>query len=100
LPPPTRQRTTDIGRALLALLMTASVIRHFPLDVGDAPAAGRLATLAGRDLAFGHAAHTALATEAHLATIEPEAAAAVLPARWSILDLRSDGGPNPGQPGV
>ena len=82
------ERASDVGAALLALLMTAPVIRPIPLDVVEAPIAGRLAALAGRDIALGHAAHAALSTEAHLATADPASAAAVLPARWSVLDLR------------
>ncbi|HEX2774472.1 MAG TPA: hypothetical protein VHN18_18860 [Micromonosporaceae bacterium] len=80
-------RDGDVDGALLALLMTAPLIRPFPLGVAEARAAGRIAALAGRDIALGHAAHTALAAEAHLATTEPASAAAVLPARWSILNL-------------
>lgn len=41
----------------------------------------------GGDIALGHAARAAIAHQARLATTEPKPAAAVLPARWSILDL-------------
>jgi hypothetical protein len=83
-------RNSDLGGALLALLMTAPVIRPFRLGVAEARAAGRIAVRAGADIGLGHAAHTALAAQAHLATTEPASAAAAFPTRWSILDLGAD----------
>ena len=55
--------------------------------IEDARQVGVLARAAGGDIALGHAARTAIAHRAHLATTAPTPAAAVLPADWSILDL-------------
>lgn len=77
----------EIDAALLALLMTAPVIRLLPLDAGDARDTGTLARSVDGDIALGHAARAALTHEAHYATVQPRAAAEVLPTRWSILDL-------------
>ncbi|MEU8420072.1 hypothetical protein AB0C15_04260 [Micromonospora sp. NPDC048835] len=77
----------EIDAALLALMVTAPMIRLLPLDVGDVQDAGRLARAVDGDISFGHAARVALTYEAHYATVRPAAAAKVLPARWSILDL-------------
>jgi hypothetical protein len=82
---------SDLGIALLTLLVTTPVVRPLPLGadpaVDDARQAGVLARAAGGDLALGHAARAAIAHQAHLATADPKTAAAVLPAGWSILDL-------------
>ncbi|MFI6333283.1 hypothetical protein ACIBBG_34205 [Micromonospora chersina] len=56
-------------------------------SVDDVRQTGVLARAAGGDIALGHAARTALAHQAHLATTDPTAAAVVLPTGWSILDL-------------
>jgi len=81
----------ELGTALLALLVTAPVIRQLPLGadpgVDDARQAGTLARAAGGDLAVGHAARAAIAHQAHFATTRSKTVAAVLPAGWSILDL-------------
>jgi hypothetical protein len=84
----------DLAGALLALLTATPVVRLLPLGadpgVDDVRQVGALARAAGGDIALGHAARTAIVAQAHLATTEPEAAAAVLPAGWSILDLGQD----------
>ncbi len=81
----------EVATALLALLMATPVVQLVPLgaDPGldDVRQAGALARAAGGDVALGHAARTAIAYRAHLATADAKAAAAVLPAGWSILDL-------------
>lgn len=81
----------EVPAALLALLMATPVMRLVPLgaDPGadDIRQAGALARAAGGDVALGHAARTAIAHQAHLATADAKAAAAVLPAGWSVLDL-------------
>ena len=83
--------SSDVGTALLTLLTTTPAITVLPLGaepgVDDARQAGVLARAAGGDIALGHAARTAIAHQAHLATTDPKPAAAVLPAGWSILDL-------------
>ncbi|MGW0213359.1 hypothetical protein ACWDXH_03095 [Micromonospora chokoriensis] len=79
--------TDEIDAALLALMMTAPMICLLPLDAEDVQDTGRLARSVSGDIALGHAARAALAHEAHYATAQPEAAAKVLPANWSILDL-------------
>ncbi|HET8681377.1 MAG TPA: hypothetical protein VFM54_05840 [Micromonosporaceae bacterium] len=82
---------TDIGTALLVLLVTTPVVRLLPLGadpaVDDARQAGALARAAGGDIAIGHAARAAIVHRAHIATTEPKAVAPALPAGWSILDL-------------
>ncbi|WP_433314466.1 hypothetical protein ACQP0U_32155 [Micromonospora sp. CA-269861] len=77
----------EIDAALLALMMTAPMIRLLPLDAEDVRDTGKLARAVDGDISFGHAARAALTHEAHYATVRPKAAAKVLPARWSILDL-------------
>ncbi|MEU4526729.1 hypothetical protein AB0F49_00715 [Micromonospora ureilytica] len=77
----------EIDAALLALMMTAPMIRLLPLDAADVRDTGKLARAVDGDISFGHAASAALTHEAHYATVHPKAAARVLPARWSILDL-------------
>jgi len=83
--------TGDVGTALLTLLATTPAVTLVPLgadpSVDDARQTGVLARAAGGDIALGHAARTALAHQAHLATADPTAAAVVLPTGWSILDL-------------
>lgn len=79
--------SSEVGAALLALLMTAPVVRVLPLSGDDARETGTLARSVGGDVALGHAARAALAYEAHVATARPAAAAAVLPEKWSILAL-------------
>ncbi|WFF02095.1 hypothetical protein [Micromonospora sp. WMMD964] len=77
----------EIDAALLALMMTAPMIRLLPLDAEDVRDTGTLARVVGGDVSFGHAARAALTHEAHYATAQPEVAAKVLPMNWSILDL-------------
>ncbi|MBG6068834.1 hypothetical protein [Micromonospora ureilytica] len=77
----------EIDAALLALMMTAPMIRLLPLAAGDVRDTGKLARAVDGDISFGHAASAALTHEAHYATVQPKEAAKVLPARWSILDL-------------
>ncbi|MEU8180600.1 hypothetical protein AB0B85_24880 [Micromonospora sp. NPDC049044] len=77
----------EIDVALLALMMSAPMIRLLPLDGEDVRDTGTLARAVDGDISFGHAARAALIHEAHYATVQPKAAAKVLPARWSILDL-------------
>ncbi|HET8658345.1 MAG TPA: hypothetical protein VFM55_05025 [Micromonosporaceae bacterium] len=82
---------TDIGTALLVLLVTAPAVRLLSLGadpgVDDARQAGALARGAGGDIALGHAARAAIVHRAHIATTDPKTVALVLPAGWSILDL-------------
>ncbi|MGW3890888.1 hypothetical protein ACWD69_19550 [Micromonospora chokoriensis] len=77
----------EIDAALLALMVTAPMIRLLPLDAEDVQDTGRLARSVSGDISLGHAARAALTHEAHYATAQPEAAAKVLPTNWSILDL-------------
>ncbi|WDZ83750.1 hypothetical protein [Micromonospora cathayae] len=77
----------DLDTAMLALLMASPVVRVMPLGPENARQSGALARPADGDIALGHAAVVALTHEAHYATTDPKAAAAVLPERWSILDL-------------
>ncbi|MEU5675396.1 hypothetical protein ABZ749_34950 [Micromonospora sp. NPDC047753] len=77
----------EIDAALLALMMTAPMIRLLPLDVENVQDTGRLARAVDGDISFGHAARAALTHEAHYATVRPKVAATVLPTNWSILDL-------------
>ncbi|MFI6782247.1 hypothetical protein [Micromonospora sp. NPDC050276] len=77
----------EIEAALLALMMTAPMIRLLPLDADDVRDTGMLARGADGDISFGHAASAALIHEAHYATVRPKTAAKVLPTNWSILDL-------------
>ncbi|WP_433355360.1 hypothetical protein ACQPYV_33620 [Micromonospora saelicesensis] len=77
----------EIDAALLALTMTAPMIRLLPLDAEDVRDTGRLARAAAGDISFGQAARAALTHEAHYATVQPTVAAKVLPTNWSILDL-------------
>ncbi|RAO36888.1 hypothetical protein PSN13_01805 [Micromonospora saelicesensis] len=77
----------EIDAALLALMMTAPMIRLLPLDAEDVRDTGRLARAAAGDISFGQAARAALTHEAHYATVQPTVAAKVLPTNWSILDL-------------
>lgn len=83
--------SSDVGAALLALLTTTPAVTVLPLGaepgVNDARQTGVLARAAGGDIALGHAARTAIAHRAHLATTDPKPAAVVLPTGWSILDL-------------
>lgn len=83
--------TGDVGAALLTLLTSTPAVTVVGLGaepgVDDVRQAGVLARAAGGDIALGHAARTAIACQAHLATTDPKVAAAVLPAGWSILDL-------------
>lgn len=76
-----------VGVALLGLLMTAPVVRLLPLGGEDVRETGALARVAGGDIALGHAARAAIAFEAHYATAEPKAVAAVLPVGWSVLEV-------------
>ncbi|MER7587226.1 hypothetical protein ABTW72_06790 [Micromonospora sp. NPDC127501] len=77
----------EIDAALLALMMTAPMIRLLPLDAEDVGDTGKLARTAAGDISFGQAARAALTHEAHYATVQPKVAAKVLPTNWSILDL-------------
>ncbi|WP_433265339.1 hypothetical protein ACQPWR_32550 [Micromonospora vinacea] len=77
----------EVDAALLALMMTAPMIRLLPLDDEDVRDTGRLARAADGDIALGHAARAALTHEAHYATVRAQAAAKVLPTNWSILEL-------------
>jgi len=81
----------DVGTALLALLMTTPAVQLLPLGVepgaDDVRQAGILARAAGGDIATGHAIRSALAHQAHYATVKPGPATAALPTGWSVLDL-------------
>lgn len=77
----------EIDAALLALMMTAPMIRLLPLDAEDVRDTGKLARAAAGDISFGQAARAALTHEAHYATVQPTVAAKVLPTNWSILNL-------------
>ncbi|RAO57514.1 hypothetical protein ONO86_00515 [Micromonospora noduli] len=77
----------EIDAALLALMMTAPMIRLLPLDAEDVRDTGRLARAAAGDISVGQAARAALTHEAHYATAQPTVAAKVLPTNWSILNL-------------
>ncbi|MGC4865916.1 hypothetical protein ACLQ3B_10855 [Micromonospora sp. DT53] len=77
----------EIDAALLALMVTAPMIRLLPLDAEDVRDTGTLARAAAGDISFGQAARAALTHEAHYATVRPTVAAEVLPTNWSILDL-------------
>ncbi|WP_410819558.1 hypothetical protein [Micromonospora sp. 050-3] len=77
----------EIDAALLALMMTAPMIRLLPLDAEDVRDTGKLARAAAGDISSGQAARAALTHEAHYATVQPTVAAKVLPTNWSILDL-------------
>ena len=83
--------TSEVGSALLSLLMTAPAIRLLPLGadpgVDEARQVGAFARAAGGDIATGHAARAALAYQAHYATTRPGLAVTVLPDGWSVLDL-------------
>lgn len=83
--------TGDVGAALLTLLTTTPAVTVVPLGadpgVDDVRQAGVLARAAAGDITLGHAARTAIAHQAHLATTDPKPATAVLPTGWSILDL-------------
>ena len=83
--------TSEVGSALLSLLMTAPAIRLLPLGadpgVDEARQVGAFARAAGGDIATGHAARVALAYQAHYATTRPGLAVTVLPDGWSVLDL-------------
>ncbi|WP_430498957.1 hypothetical protein ACQRWP_27840 [Micromonospora trifolii] len=77
----------EIDAALLALMMTAPMIRLLPLDAEDVRDSGKLARAVAGDVSFGQAARAALTHEAHYATVQAKVAAKVLPTNWSILDL-------------
>ncbi|MEU8152883.1 hypothetical protein AB0B94_04375 [Micromonospora sp. NPDC048986] len=77
----------EIDAALLALMMTAPMIRLLPLDAEDVRDTGKLARALTGDISSGQAARAALTHEAHYATVRPKVAATVLPTNWSILDL-------------
>ncbi|SIN27191.1 hypothetical protein [Micromonospora cremea] len=77
----------EVGGALLTPLMTAPVVRLLPLDADDLRATGKLARAVDGAISLGHAARAALTYGAHYATVQPGAAAKVLPADWSILEL-------------
>ncbi|QKW17574.1 hypothetical protein [Verrucosispora sp. NA02020] len=83
--------SSEVSTALLTLLTTTPAVTVLPLGaepgIDDARQTGVLARAAGGDIALGHAARTAIAHQAHLATTAPTPAATVLPAGWSILDL-------------
>ncbi|WBB78158.1 hypothetical protein O7606_18165 [Micromonospora sp. WMMD882] len=77
----------ELDTAMLALLMASAAVRVVPLGPAAARQAGVLARSVDGDIAVGHAAVVALTHGAHYATTSPKAAATVLPAEWSILDL-------------
>ncbi|RZT81748.1 hypothetical protein EV382_5040 [Micromonospora violae] len=77
----------EVDAALLALMMSAPMIRLLPLDAEDVRDTGTLARAVDGDISFGHAARAALTHEAHYATVQPKVAAKVLPTNWSILEL-------------
>lgn len=83
--------SSEVSTALLTLLTTTPTVTVLPLGAepgnDDIRQAGVLARAAGGDIALGHAARSAIAHQAHLATTDPKPAAAVLPGGWSILDL-------------
>ncbi|GAB3866408.1 hypothetical protein GCM10029963_79670 [Micromonospora andamanensis] len=86
--------SSEVSAALLTLLTTTPTVTVLPLGaelgVDDARQVGILARAAGGDIALGHAARTAIAHQAHLATTATTPAAAVLPGGWSILDLSQE----------
>ncbi|WP_309244302.1 hypothetical protein [Micromonospora parastrephiae] len=77
----------EVGAALLALMVSAPVIRVLPLDADGVHDTGTLARRVNDDISLGHAAQAALTHEAHYATTQPRMAAKVLPTNWSVLDL-------------
>jgi len=84
----------DVAAAHLLLLTSAPTITIEPLGFAWPDRAesiwriGDLARAADRDIGIGHAAYAAIDHGAHLATMRPHVFAALLPADWSILDLR------------
>ena len=84
----------DVAAAHLLLLTSAPTITIEPLGFAGPDRAesiwriGDLARAADRDIGIGHAAYAAIDHGAHLATMRPHVFAALLPADWSILDLR------------
>ncbi|HEY9483762.1 MAG TPA: hypothetical protein VIR00_12450 [Micromonosporaceae bacterium] len=84
----------DVAAAHLLLLTSAPTITIEPLGFARPDGAesiwrvGEIARTANRDIGLGHAAYAAIDHRAHLATMWPHAFAALLPADWSILDLR------------
>ncbi|MEU0547200.1 hypothetical protein [Micromonospora sp. NPDC005979] len=77
----------EVGAALLALLVSAPMIRVLPLDADGVRDTGTLARAVSGDVSLGQAASVALTHEAHYATARPDMAAKALPANWSILNL-------------
>ena len=84
----------DVAAAHLLLLTSAPAITIEPLGFARPDTAestwrvGEMAVMADRDIAIGHAAYAAIDHRSHLATMRPHVFAALLPADWSILDLR------------
>jgi hypothetical protein len=84
----------DIAAAHLLLLTSAPTILIEPLGSAWPSTAesiwrvGEIARDTDRDIGVGHAVYVAIDHRAHLATMHPGVFAALLPADWSILDLR------------
>jgi hypothetical protein len=84
----------DLAAAHLLLLTAPPTIAVEPLGAAWPDTAestwrvGEFARGADRDIAVGHAVYAAIDHRAHLATMVPSVFAAILPADWSILDLR------------
>ncbi len=84
----------DLAAAHLLLLTSAPTISIEPLGLPSPNLAesiwriGELARETDRDIGIGHAVYVAIDRRAHLATMQPDVFAALLPADWSILDLR------------
>jgi hypothetical protein len=84
----------DVAAAHLLLLTSAPTISIEPLGLGWPNTAesiwriGEIARESDRDIGVGHAIYVAIDRRAHLATMQPNVFAALLPADWSILDLR------------
>jgi hypothetical protein len=82
----------DVAASHLLLLTSAPAILIEPLGSpwpNTAESIWRIGEIArDRDIGIGQAVYVAIERRAHLATMQPEVFAALLPADWSILDLR------------
>lgn len=84
----------DLAAAHLLLLTTTPTVLVVPLGPDGQGRSdpvwrvGEFALAVGGDVGAGHAAYVALDHEAHLATTRPDIVTPLMPAGWSILDLR------------